>query len=150
MSMTETEPKPRGGYRPNAGPRSVAIADRKIRQAFAQRCTAKYEEIVQFFEARFMDTSLTFEERKVAADWLVMRGFGRVIQPMEARVDVEHNQTQRMIYEVRWLPPDSNDHSKVIEAEPDVGRARTGFDPFVNKLAGCVSICPSPFRRIGG
>lgn len=121
MSMTETAPKNHGGYRVNAGPRSVAIADRQIRQAFAQRCTAKYVKIIEFFEARFEDTSLSWEERKVAADWLIMRGFGRVIQPIEARVDVESSNTERrhVIHEVRWLPPDPADNSKVIEAEPD-------------------------------
>ena len=42
------------------------------------------------------------------------RGFGR---PLQA-VQVDQQSASKIIHEVRWLPPDPNDHSKVIEPEP--------------------------------
>jgi hypothetical protein len=54
-------------------------------------------------------------ERRAAGKWLWEAAFGRPVQPIaessEGRVIHE--------YRVRWLPPDPNDHSKVIEPEPD-------------------------------
>ena len=43
------------------------------------------------------------------------RSYGRPAQS----VAVEQQVAKKTILEVRWLPPDPNDHSKVIEPEPD-------------------------------
>jgi hypothetical protein len=37
---------------------------------------------------------------------------------MQIAVDQTMQEAKKVIYEVRWLPPDPNDRSKVIEPEP--------------------------------
>jgi hypothetical protein len=37
----------------------------------------------------------------------------------QSAVQVEQQVAEKTSLEVRWLPPDPNDHSKVIEPEPD-------------------------------
>ena len=43
------------------------------------------------------------------------RAFGKPPRSIEAHFE----QQKRQILEVRWLPPDPNDHSRYIEPEPD-------------------------------
>jgi hypothetical protein len=37
----------------------------------------------------------------------------------QVSVDQTSVSASKVIHEVRWLPPDPNDHSNVIEPEPD-------------------------------
>jgi hypothetical protein len=50
-----------------------------------------------------------------AADWIVTRAIGRP----DLKAVVEQAVSRKTILEVRWLPPDPNDLSRVIEPEPD-------------------------------
>jgi hypothetical protein len=54
-----------------------------------------------------------------AADRLMDRAYGR--PPVAVQVDQTSREMalKKIIHEVRWLPPDPNDHSKVTEPEPD-------------------------------
>jgi hypothetical protein len=64
------------------------------------------------------DKKRNFWERLAASHALMDRAFGEPPQAIAA-----HFQQHTMqILEVRWLPPDPNDHSKVIEPKPDSDR----------------------------
>ena len=56
----------------------------------------------------------TFEERLETLKLMFDRSYGRPSQPIQ----VDQQTASKIVYEVRWLPPDPNDHSKVIEPEP--------------------------------
>jgi hypothetical protein len=49
------------------------------------------------------------------SDRLMAYGFGKPPQAIEAHF----TEQRRQILGVRWMPPDPNDHSKLIEPEPD-------------------------------
>jgi hypothetical protein len=57
----------------------------------------------------------TNAERLEASDRIMAYGFGKPPQAIEAHFQERKHQ----ILEVRWMPPDPNDHSKLIEPEPD-------------------------------
>ena len=58
----------------------------------------------------------SFEERLETLKLMFDRSYGR--PAMQVAVDQTTQEAKKVIYEVRWLPPDPNDHSKVIEPEP--------------------------------
>jgi hypothetical protein len=45
------------------------------------------------------------------------RAYGR--PPVAIDATTRELSLKKIIHEIRWLPPDPNDHSKVIEPEPD-------------------------------
>jgi hypothetical protein len=53
--------------------------------------------------------------RIACSDRLMNRAFGLPVQVTNETI----NENRKQILEVRWLPPDPNDHSKLIEPEPD-------------------------------
>ena len=106
-----------GGRRFGAPKASSAIADRKQRFEFSQKCAEVADEILQFKLATFRNTNLPVADRDRAADWISNRAFGRVPLPVEASGDIAER--IHHTYEVRWLPPDPADTSNVIEPEPD-------------------------------
>jgi hypothetical protein len=57
----------------------------------------------------------TTAERLEASDRIMAYGFGKPPQAIEAHFREQRHQ----ILEVRWMPPDPNDRSKLIEPEPD-------------------------------
>lgn len=61
----------------------------------------------------------TFEERFEVWKEIHNRGYGRA--PMQIAVDqtTQEASFKKVIHEVRWLPPDPNDTSRLIEPEPD-------------------------------
>jgi hypothetical protein len=68
-----------------------------------------------FLAKTVADPKGDFWEKMAAAKELMNRAFGKPPQSIEA-----HFQEQkRQILEVRWLPPDPNDRSRLIEPEPD-------------------------------
>jgi hypothetical protein len=67
-------------------------------------------EIFEFKLKTFRDQSLSHEVRDRAANWIIDRAFGHVPTPVE----VEEESTRKIIYEVRWLPPDPNDRSNYV------------------------------------
>jgi hypothetical protein len=58
------------------------------------------------------DENETSAERRAAGKWLWEAAFGRPVQP----ISESSEGTVRHIY-IRWLPPDPNDTSRVIEPE---------------------------------
>jgi hypothetical protein len=58
----------------------------------------------------------TFEERFETLKLMFDRSYGR--PAMQMSVDQTSVSAKKIIHEVRWLPPDPNDHSNVIEPEP--------------------------------
>jgi hypothetical protein len=59
----------------------------------------------------------TGELRLAAANDLLDRGYGR--PPVAIDATTREMSLKKIVHLVRWLPPDLNDHSKVIEPEPD-------------------------------
>jgi hypothetical protein len=57
-----------------------------------------------------------YEQRLETMKLMFERAYGRPAVHMT--VDQTNLSTKKVVYEVRWLPPDPNDHSKVIEPEP--------------------------------
>jgi hypothetical protein len=53
--------------------------------------------------------------RFMAMDRLMNRAYGLPFQAVDINTLSEERSVQKVIHEVRWLPPDPNDHSKVIE-----------------------------------
>jgi hypothetical protein len=44
--------------------------------------------------------------------------FDRSYGPPSQPIQVDQQSASKIVYEVRWLPPDPNDTSRVIEPEP--------------------------------
>jgi hypothetical protein len=57
----------------------------------------------------------TTEDRFEATRMIMAYGFGKPVQPLAGAFQEQRHQ----ILEVRWMPPDPNDKSKLIEPEPD-------------------------------
>jgi hypothetical protein len=52
-------------------------------------------------------------------DRLMNRAYGLPFQSIDVNSLVQEQSLQKVIHEVRWLPPDPNDHSNYTEPEPD-------------------------------
>jgi hypothetical protein len=63
------------------------------------------------------DYAYSFAERFEVWKEIHNRAYGR--PPMQIAVDQTTQEAKKVIYEVRWLPPDPNDRSKYIAPEPD-------------------------------
>ena len=59
----------------------------------------------------------SFGERLEVWKEIHNRGYGRA--PVQVTMDQTSVSAKKIIHEVRWLPPDPNDTSKLIEPEPD-------------------------------
>jgi hypothetical protein len=58
-------------------------------------------------------------ERLEASDRLMAYGFGKPPQAIEGHF----TEARKQVLEVRWMPPDPNDHSKLIEPKLDGRRS---------------------------
>jgi hypothetical protein len=94
--------------------RLLSIADRAARLQALAFCTSKVAKILEKYSEWFDDETLPIKERMNAGDRLLAYALGKPVQP----VDQDLTQTTKKIVELRWLPPDPNDHSRVIEPEP--------------------------------
>ncbi|MGB7835617.1 MAG: hypothetical protein WBL84_25775 [Xanthobacteraceae bacterium] len=114
--------KNRGGRPP--GPRP--IADRVVRLQMAAAAARLYPKVLAFWEEVLEGTATceqdgkkflkyTTEDRLEATRMIMAYGFGKPVQPLTGAYQEQRHQ----ILHVRWLPPDPNDHSKLIEPEPD-------------------------------
>jgi hypothetical protein len=106
--------RPRGPY---------PIADRVERLKFAAACARQAVASLEFW-VRVRDGKdengkpLYSEQAQLrASENIVAWGLGRPAQAVQ--VDQTSLDVNKVIHEVRWLPPDPNDHSRVIEPEPD-------------------------------
>jgi hypothetical protein len=59
----------------------------------------------------------SFDERFAVFRECLDRSYGRPAQSVA--VDQTSNTDTQITYNIRWLPPDPNDHSRVIMPEPD-------------------------------
>ena len=73
------------------------------------------QKALQVIISVFMDDKQPASLRLAAANDLLDRAYGKPPQAVAAHVQ---QQTKRVL-EVRWMPPDPNDRSRVIEPEPD-------------------------------
>src|SRR6478752_7480906 len=117
MSLVENHSRGHGGPRPNTAKPTNAIADRKLRHEFALKAAAYSDEVLEFYAKVFRDENEPTTTRMEAGERLLNRAFGRIVTPVETTG--ETSKIVQHLYEIRWLPPDPNDHSKVIEPEPD-------------------------------
>lgn len=94
------------------------IAERLKRYDIGEKC-AKFtiDEVLPWYFSEFLDKTIDREEKKWFGERIFERGFGKPSQAVQ--VDQVSSGEQKVIYEIRWLPPDPNDHSKLIEQEPD-------------------------------
>ena len=69
--------------------------------------------ILQLYAEWYQDEKLPIADRRAAGDRLLDRALGR---PTQA---VENPEEGKCTLIVRWMPPDPNDRSNVIEREPD-------------------------------
>jgi hypothetical protein len=71
--------------------------------------------VVEFWFKTMMDPKADMSHRIACSDRLMNRAYGLPVQVTNETI----NENRKQILEVRWLPPDPNDHSKLIEPEPD-------------------------------
>jgi hypothetical protein len=133
MSLIESSPhhkrktgRPRG--RP-VGSTNPGVANRLERFQMQER----YAELIDAHGHAFAEEVMTrkaedgigpdgrgyaysFDERFEVWKEIHNRGYGRA--PVQVTVDQTNVSASKVVYEVRWLPPDPNDHSRVIEPEP--------------------------------
>jgi hypothetical protein len=95
-------------------PGPVGAAERMARYRLMELCARHTEKVVAFYARVMDDEAMPVEVRMAAADRLLDRGYGKPLQALVGHQDAQ----VRHILNVRWLPPDPNDHSKVIEPEP--------------------------------
>src|SRR6476620_10486099 len=111
---------PRGGKRPGAG-RPVGsgmgalVASTGQKVAFAELAKQYDREALEVIVAAMRDEAEPMSVRVAAANSLLDRAYGRPPQALA----VAQEKLVKHIYEIRWLPPDPNDRSNVIEPEPD-------------------------------
>ena len=92
---------------------SITNADRSLRLAVAaaEQCPT----VIKYWTEVLNDKRLSHTYRMQAASELMNRAFGKPPQAIAA----PSQQSTKEILVVRWGRPDPNDHSKVIEPEPD-------------------------------
>ena len=83
--------------------------------AFYEAARQYDQKALQVMASILMDENQPASLRLAAANDLLDRAYGR---PPQAVMPIP-DQPVRTIIEARWLPPDPNDKSKVIEPEPD-------------------------------
>jgi hypothetical protein len=81
--------------------------------AFYEAARQYDQEALRVIASVMMDDKQPASLRLAAANDLLDRGYGKPPQ------GVVGAQPRRQILEVRWMPPDPNDRSRLIEPEPD-------------------------------
>jgi hypothetical protein len=92
-----------------------SIAQRAERLAFAAACAAHRQDVVDFWYRTMMDDRVEIQHRIACSVHLMDRAYGKTVQVTQENV----TENRKQILEVRWMAPDPNDHSKLIEPEPD-------------------------------
>jgi hypothetical protein len=96
-------------------PGRVTIAERAQRLAFAAACRVHEQAVIDFWFNTMMREDRDMTHRIACSDRLMNRAHGLPMQISQESVQ-EHRKT---ILEVRWLEPDPNDRSRLIQPEPD-------------------------------
>jgi hypothetical protein len=92
--------------------RMASIHERHARLTALAYCMEKVPAILERYWKWFEDETLSITDRRAAGDRLLAYGIGKPVQPVEGNMD----STEKQVIEVRWLPPDPNDHSRRIPA----------------------------------
>jgi hypothetical protein len=105
-----------GGRRLGAGRKAgdIGMADRIKRYAVAEKAARYADEIIDLYAQVLRNKGEDTLVRMAAGKWLWEAAFGK---PGQA-ADATPNQQPKQVL-IRWLPPDPNDRSKLIEPEPD-------------------------------
>jgi hypothetical protein len=72
----------------------------------------QYPAVIKYWTEVLNDKRLSHTYRMQAASELMNRAFGKPPQAIAAPLQ---QSTKQRILEVRWLPPDPNDHSEAID-----------------------------------
>jgi hypothetical protein len=111
---------PAGGKRPGAGrPKGskalTLIASTGQRMSFYEAARHYEHEALQVIVSVFMDEKQPASLRLAAANDLLDRAYGRPPVAVQVDATTRERAITKIIHEVRWLPPDPADKSKVIE-----------------------------------
>jgi hypothetical protein len=77
------------------------------------------DEIIDFWIWAFRNPQFSASFRAEMADKLMDRAFGRPAVAVNVDATSREMSLEKVIHEVRWLPPDPNDRSREIAPEPD-------------------------------
>ena len=87
------------------------------RMTFYEAARQFDKKALQVIASILMDEKQPASLRLAAVNDLLDRVYGR--PPVAIDATTRELSLKKVIHEVRWLPPDPNDKSKVIEPEPD-------------------------------
>jgi hypothetical protein len=98
---------------------TVGIAERIERYRLQERCAELTDSCIALWSSMVSNPNCPWVLRLAAADRLMDRGYGKPPQAVMMDATSQETSLRKIIHEVRWLPPDPNDHSRVTEPEPD-------------------------------
>jgi hypothetical protein len=108
--------KRRGAGRPKGSRALTLIAPTGERMRFYEAARQYDQKALQVIVSVFMDDNQPASLRLAAANDLLDRAYGR--PPVAVDATTQEMSLKKIIHEVRWLPPDPNDHSNPTEPEP--------------------------------
>jgi hypothetical protein len=76
-------------------------------------------EVIDLWTSVVRNKKLPPSLRMQAADRLMDRAYGRPAVAVQVDQTTRETALKKVIHEIRWLSPDPNDRSNVIEPEPD-------------------------------
>jgi hypothetical protein len=94
------------------------VVDRMRRYRLMEKSAEHTDAIINLHAEVYQDTDLPVEIRMDAGRWLMDRAYGKAFQALDVTQLIQEQSLQKVIHEVRWLPPDPNDHSNPTEPEP--------------------------------
>ena len=97
----------------------VGLGERLERYRIAERCAEFTDDALTFWAGIAKNPAVPLKWRFEAYDRLMDRAFGRPTATVEVQAEVRSAAIKKIIHEIRWLPADPKDKSKVIEQEPD-------------------------------
>jgi hypothetical protein len=103
--------------RPKAS--TMGIMERIERYRFAEKCAEFTPQVIALWEQMVEDERLPHVLRLAAADRLMDRAYGRPAVAVQVDQTTREMAQKKIIHEIRWMSPDPNDRSNVIEPEPD-------------------------------
>jgi hypothetical protein len=89
-----------------------------VTEKIGEKAAEHTDEIIQLHAQVYRDQALPVEVRMDAARWLMNRAYGLPFQAVSVDMLSQEQSLTKVIHEVRWLPPDPNDHSNPTEPEP--------------------------------
>jgi hypothetical protein len=78
-------------------------------------CAESAEDAIKFAKSVLNNPKVPIVIRFMAFDRLMNRAFGLPFQAIDVNMLAKSQHVEKVIHEVRWLPPDPNDKSKLIE-----------------------------------